>query len=217
MWNSLVGITLCHTRLSIMLSGKCGSLSDRALWGCFQAFLGEGWRDRWWIDTVIPSAFVRTKPVACSVLSCALDLVCSACIFVLCVFMYVFVCAMCVYMCMCIFILCSHVGLCVYVFVSVCFLCVCVQACSRAYTYSPWSCTNVSSSMEFPISSRKNQSRYHTFFYRTVHIVKIICLCVCSHNFGSPKHPDYVFFFLIGAPHPNTVLGINMPESMYTF
>lgn len=144
-----------------MLSGKCGSLRDRALWGYFQASLGEGWRDRWWIDTVRPSAFIRAKPVACCVLSCALDLVCSACIFVSCVFMYVFVRACvcsCVYTCVCASLLCVHMWVYVYMYLCPCAFCVCVHACSCACIYSPWSCTNISSPMEFPNSSRKNQS-----------------------------------------------------------
>lgn len=157
--------------------------------------------------------------MACCVLSCALDLVCSACIFVLCVFMYVCVC-MCVLMCIHvyarIFIVCSHVGLCVYVFVSVCF-CVCVHTLTCMYLLSMilHKCLLIHGISQ--LLQEESVSCYHTFFTGQFTLSRLSVFVFFSHNFGSPKHTDYVFFFLIGALHPNTVLGINMPESIYKF
>lgn len=50
--SSPVRIILFHAQLSILLAGKCGSLSDKALEGILQAVFGGRWRNRWWWESL---------------------------------------------------------------------------------------------------------------------------------------------------------------------
>lgn len=122
--------------------------------------------------------------------------------------MYVCVCVyMCVFVCRHVYVHLCYVFMCGFMCV---YLCTCVSV--YVYMHAQVPVFTLLDQLKcflihgiFPTPTVRISLLLPYLFYRILHIIKIICLCVSSHNFGSPKHTDCVFFFLVNVSYPNTV------------